>query len=67
MRATLRERFSTRGFANANSPQIRTKVLTTNFELFTPLYLYFDKPARDIYHDAVKNALVKEVWIITDD
>ncbi|MEH1997351.1 XisH family protein [Nostoc sp.] len=24
-------------------------------------------PARDIYHDAVKNALVKEGWIITDD
>ncbi|MBD2532866.1 XisH family protein [Nostoc flagelliforme FACHB-838] len=24
-------------------------------------------PARDIYHNAVKNALVKEGWIITDD
>ncbi|MBC1241226.1 XisH family protein [Nostoc sp. 2RC] len=24
-------------------------------------------PARDIYHDAVKNALIKESWIITDD
>jgi hypothetical protein len=24
-------------------------------------------PARDIYHDAVKNALIKEGWIITDD
>ncbi|MEH2437548.1 MAG: XisH family protein [Nostoc sp.] len=24
-------------------------------------------PARDIYHNAVKNALVKEGWVITDD
>ncbi|WP_354636159.1 XisH family protein [Planktothricoides raciborskii] len=24
-------------------------------------------PAKDIYHDAVKNALIKEGWIITDD
>ncbi|MCC5601505.1 XisH family protein [Nostoc favosum] len=24
-------------------------------------------PARDIYHNAVKNALIKEGWIITDD
>jgi hypothetical protein len=24
-------------------------------------------PARDIFHDAVKNALVKEGWIITAD
>ncbi|MDJ1185055.1 XisH family protein [Roseofilum casamattae] len=24
-------------------------------------------PARDIYHDAVKNALIKEGWTITDD
>ncbi|BAZ22032.1 XisH protein [Kalymmatonema gypsitolerans NIES-4073] len=24
-------------------------------------------PARDIYHDAVKNALLKEGWTITDD
>ncbi len=24
-------------------------------------------PARDIYHDAVKNALIQEGWIITDD
>lgn len=24
-------------------------------------------PARDIYHDAVKNALVKDGWTITDD
>jgi hypothetical protein len=24
-------------------------------------------PARDIYHNAVKNALVKEGWIITDE
>lgn len=24
-------------------------------------------PAKDIYHDAVKNALVKDGWIVTDD
>ncbi|NEQ03044.1 element excision factor XisH family protein, partial [Moorena sp. SIO3F7] len=24
-------------------------------------------PAKDIFHDTVKNALVKEGWIITDD
>ena len=24
-------------------------------------------PARDIYHDAVKNALLKDGWTITDD
>jgi hypothetical protein len=24
-------------------------------------------PERDIFHDAVKNALVKEGWTITDD
>ncbi len=24
-------------------------------------------PARDIYHDAVKNALIKDGWTITDD
>lgn len=24
-------------------------------------------PARDIYHDAVKNALIQDGWIITDD
>ena len=24
-------------------------------------------PAKDIFHDAVKNALIKEGWIITDD
>lgn len=24
-------------------------------------------PARDIYHDALKNALIKDGWIITDD
>ncbi len=24
-------------------------------------------PARDIYHDAVKNALMKDGWTITDD
>lgn len=24
-------------------------------------------PAQDIYHDAVKNALIKDGWIITDD
>ncbi|MEH1867876.1 MAG: element excision factor XisH family protein [Nostoc sp.] len=24
-------------------------------------------PARDIYHNAVKNALIQEGWIITDD
>jgi XisH protein len=24
-------------------------------------------PARDIYHDSVKNALIKDGWIITDD
>ncbi len=24
-------------------------------------------PARDIYHDALKNALIKDDWIITDD
>lgn len=24
-------------------------------------------PARDIYHDAVKNALIKDAWIITHD
>jgi hypothetical protein len=24
-------------------------------------------PAKDIYHDAVKNALIKDGWIITDD
>ena len=24
-------------------------------------------PAKDIFHDAVKNALIKENWIITDD
>ncbi|MEH2242869.1 MAG: element excision factor XisH family protein [Nostoc sp.] len=24
-------------------------------------------PAKDIYHDAVKNSLIKEGWIITDD
>ena len=24
-------------------------------------------PARDIYHEAVKNALVKDGWTITDD
>lgn len=24
-------------------------------------------PARDIYHDAVKNALIKDGWIITQD
>jgi hypothetical protein len=24
-------------------------------------------PARDIYHDAVKNALIKDGWIITND
>ncbi|MEH2022825.1 element excision factor XisH family protein [Nostoc sp.] len=24
-------------------------------------------PAKDIYHDAVKNSLVQEGWIITDD
>ncbi len=27
----------------------------------------FDMPARDIYHDAVKNALLKDSWTITDD
>ncbi|MEK7727399.1 MAG: element excision factor XisH family protein [candidate division KSB1 bacterium] len=25
------------------------------------------KPERDIFHDAVKNALVKEGWTITND
>ena len=24
-------------------------------------------PAKDIFHDTVKNALIKEGWIITDD
>ena len=24
-------------------------------------------PAKDIYHDAVRNALIKEGWTITDD
>jgi hypothetical protein len=24
-------------------------------------------PAKDIYHDTVKNALIKDEWIITDD
>jgi hypothetical protein len=24
-------------------------------------------PAKDIYHDAVKNALIKDGWTITDD
>ncbi len=24
-------------------------------------------PAKDIFHDAVKNALIKESWTITDD
>lgn len=24
-------------------------------------------PAKDIYHDTVKNALIKEGWTITDD
>ncbi|CCQ59468.1 hypothetical protein CWATWH0005_1292 [Crocosphaera watsonii WH 0005] len=24
-------------------------------------------PAKDIYHDAVKNALIKDGWKITDD
>ncbi|MBP0014630.1 MAG: XisH family protein [Roseofilum sp. SBFL] len=24
-------------------------------------------PAKDIYHDAVKNALIKDGWLITDD
>ncbi|MBN3874309.1 MAG: xisH family protein [Nostoc sp. JL33] len=24
-------------------------------------------PARDIYHDAVKNASIQQGWIITDD
>ena len=24
-------------------------------------------PAKDIYHDAVKNALIKDGWIVTDD
>ncbi|MEH2092439.1 MULTISPECIES: XisH family protein [unclassified Nostoc] len=24
-------------------------------------------PAKDIYHDAVKNSLIQEGWIITDD
>lgn len=24
-------------------------------------------PERDIFHDAVKNALIKEGWTITDD
>ncbi|MEC4990510.1 MAG: XisH family protein [Oscillatoria sp. PMC 1068.18] len=24
-------------------------------------------PARDIYHDAVKNALIKDGWTVTDD
>jgi hypothetical protein len=27
----------------------------------------FDMPARDIYHDTVKNALLKDSWTITDD
>ena len=26
-----------------------------------------DMPARDIYHDAVRNALIKDGWTITDD
>ncbi len=30
-------------------------------------FKYFDMPARDIYHNAVKNALIQEGWIITDD
>ncbi|WP_258002538.1 XisH family protein [Fischerella thermalis] len=25
-----------------------------------------DMPVRDIYHDAVKNALIQEGWIITN-
>lgn len=29
--------------------------------------IYFEMPARDIYHDAVKNGLIQEGWIITDD
>ncbi len=24
-------------------------------------------PAKDVFHDAVKNALIKENWVITDD
>ncbi len=28
---------------------------------------YYPMPAKDIFHDIVKNALIKEGWIITDD
>ena len=34
-----------------------------------PLFVRYDgaMPARDIHHDAVKNALARDGWTITDD
>lgn len=56
--------------AERNAPlQVQSKLQVIKFTFHAHLIVTASKtmPAKDIYHDAVKNALIKDGWTITAD